>query len=38
MYRSGSFVATHVAPTTYEQVQPSGVDLTLDTAFEQRST
>lgn len=38
MYRSGSFVATHVAPTTDEQVQPSGVDLTLDTAFEQRST
>ena len=35
MYRSGAFVADHVAPTTDEQVQPNGVDLTLDVVFEQ---
>lgn len=38
MYRNGAFVSDHVTPTNDEQVQPSGVDLTLDAAFEQRST
>lgn len=36
MYRSGSFVAEHVTPTTDEQVQPNGVDLTLEVVYEQR--
>ena len=36
MYRSGSFVASHVAPTRADQHQPNGVDLTLDAVFEQR--
>ncbi len=36
MYRSGAFVAEHVSPTTDEQVQPNGVDLTLDAVFEGR--
>ncbi|MCU4743776.1 deoxyuridine 5'-triphosphate nucleotidohydrolase [Natronoglomus mannanivorans] len=36
MYRSGTFVADHVSPTTDEQVQPNGVDLTVDIVFEQR--
>jgi dUTP pyrophosphatase len=36
MFRAGSFVAEHVAPTTPAQVQPNGVDLTLDAVFEQR--
>jgi len=36
MYRSGSFVASHVEPTRPEQVQPNGVDLTLEAVFEQR--
>jgi len=36
MYRSGSFVAANVEPTTDAQVQPNGVDLTLDAVFEQR--
>ncbi|WP_290811165.1 deoxyuridine 5'-triphosphate nucleotidohydrolase [Halovivax sp.] len=35
MYRSGAFVAEHVSPTTDAQVQPNGVDLTLDVVFEQ---
>ncbi|MFP8955138.1 deoxyuridine 5'-triphosphate nucleotidohydrolase [Natrialbaceae archaeon A-CW3] len=35
MYRSGAFVAEHVSPTTDEQVQPNGVDLTVDVVFEQ---
>ncbi len=35
MYRSGSFVADHVSPTTPDQVQPNGVDLTVDVVFEQ---
>ena len=34
MYRAGSFVADHVTPTTDEQVQPNGVDLTLEAVFE----
>lgn len=36
MFRSGAFVADHVTPTTDEQVQPNGVDLTLEAVFEQR--
>jgi dUTP pyrophosphatase len=36
MYRAGSFVASHVEPTRTDQQQPNGVDLTLDTVFEQR--
>ena len=36
MYRSGAFVADHVTPTTDEQVQPNGVDLTLQAVHEQR--
>ncbi|WP_256297737.1 deoxyuridine 5'-triphosphate nucleotidohydrolase [Haloarchaeobius salinus] len=36
MYRSGQFVAEHVSPTTDDQVQPNGVDLTVETVFEQR--
>ncbi|WP_263018299.1 deoxyuridine 5'-triphosphate nucleotidohydrolase [Natronobiforma cellulositropha] len=35
MYRSGTFVAEHVSPTTDDQIQPNGVDLTLDVIFEQ---
>ncbi len=35
MFRSGAFVADCVSPTTDEQVQPNGVDLTLDVVFEQ---
>ena len=36
MYRSGAFVAEQVTPTTDEQVQPNGVDLTLEAVLEQR--
>jgi deoxycytidine triphosphate deaminase len=35
MYESGAYVAEHIDPVTPEQVQPNGVDLTLDTVFEQ---
>ena len=35
MYKSGSFVADYISPTTDEQVQPNGVDLTLEAVFEQ---
>ncbi len=35
MYRSGHFVDDHVEPTTDEQRQPNGVDLTLGAVFEQ---
>jgi deoxycytidine triphosphate deaminase len=37
MYESGRYVAEHVTPTTEAQVQPNGVDLTLDAVFEQTS-
>jgi dUTP pyrophosphatase len=30
MFRAGTTVADHVSPVTEEQVQPNGVDLTLD--------
>ncbi len=36
MYRSGRFVADQVSPTTDEQIQPNGVDLTLEAVYEQR--
>jgi len=36
MYRSGAFVADQVTPTTDEQVQPNGVDLTLEAVLDQR--
>lgn len=36
MFRSGPFVAEHIDPTADDQVQPNGVDLTLDAVFEQR--
>ncbi|AHG00145.1 deoxyuridine 5'-triphosphate nucleotidohydrolase [Halostagnicola larsenii XH-48] len=35
MFRSGAFVADHVSPATDEQIQPNGVDLTLEIVFEQ---
>ena len=35
MFRSGAFVADHVEPTDDSQVQPNGVDLTLDSVLEQ---
>ena len=31
MFRSGAFVADHVSPLDDEQIQPNGVDLTVDT-------
>lgn len=34
MFESGSTVASHVEPVADEQVQPNGVDLTLDSVFE----
>ena len=34
MYRDGAFVGEHVTPTTGAQIQPNGVDLTLDAIFE----
>jgi dUTP pyrophosphatase len=37
MYESGAFVAAQLAPVTDEQVQPNGVDLTLDAVFEQQN-
>ncbi len=35
MFRSGAFVAEHLSPVTDAQVQPNGVDLTLDAVYEQ---
>ncbi|GAA0664132.1 deoxyuridine 5'-triphosphate nucleotidohydrolase [Natronoarchaeum mannanilyticum] len=35
MFRSGAFVADHVSPVAGEQVQPNGVDLTVEAVFEQ---
>ncbi|EMA52387.1 deoxyuridine 5'-triphosphate nucleotidohydrolase [Halococcus thailandensis] len=37
MYESGAFVAAQLATVTDEQIQPNGVDLTLDAVFEQRN-
>lgn len=36
MFRSGAYVAEHLTPTTDEQIQPNGVDLTLEAVLEQR--
>lgn len=36
MFERGGFVAEHISPVTDEQIQPNGVDLTLDAVFEQR--
>ena len=35
MFRSGAFVAEQCGPVRADQVQPNGLDLTLDTVFEQ---
>ncbi|WP_101294070.1 deoxyuridine 5'-triphosphate nucleotidohydrolase [Halegenticoccus soli] len=35
MFKPGTFVAEHVTPIADAQVQPNGVDLTLDAVFEQ---
>ena len=35
MYESGAFVADHVDPLREEQIQPNGVDLTVESLFEQ---
>lgn len=37
MFESGRYVGEHVIPTTPDQIQPNGVDLTLDRVFEQTS-
>ncbi|RDZ33839.1 deoxyuridine 5'-triphosphate nucleotidohydrolase, partial [Haloferax sp. Atlit-19N] len=37
MFRSGSFVASQIAPLADEQVQPNGVDLTLGEILEQNA-
>jgi deoxycytidine triphosphate deaminase len=37
MFESGAFVADHVEPLRESQVQPNGVDLTLDAVFRQTS-
>ena len=38
MFRSGSFVADRVSPVDSEQVQPNGVDLTVEAVHEQRDS
>jgi len=38
MFRSGAFVAEHVSPLDDAQVQPNGVDLTVEAVFEQVET
>ena len=35
MFRSGAFVAERLSPVTDAQVQPNGVDLTLDAVYDQ---
>ena len=35
MFEPGTFVAEHVEPIREDQVQPNGVDLTLEAVFEQ---
>ena len=37
MFKSGRFVADHLEDPASDQVQPNGVDLTLDAVFEQTS-
>jgi dUTP pyrophosphatase len=36
MFESGPFVAEHVSDTEENQIQPNGVDLTLEAVYEQR--
>ena len=36
MFESGSFVASQVEPVADEQIQPNGVDLTVEAVFAQR--
>ena len=36
MFESGPFVAEHVSETDDDQIQPNGVDLTLEAVYEQR--
>jgi len=36
MFRSGAFVAEQLSSLREDQIQPNGVDLTLDRVFEQR--
>jgi dUTP pyrophosphatase len=38
MYASGAFVADHVEPVSEQQVQPNGVDLTVETVLQQTDT
>lgn len=38
MFRSGSFVADQLAPVNDQQVQPNGVDLTVEAVYEQTTT
>ncbi|MFB6136624.1 MAG: deoxyuridine 5'-triphosphate nucleotidohydrolase [Halobacteriaceae archaeon] len=38
MFRSGAFVAERLEPVDPEQVQPNGVDLTVEAVFEPRGT
>jgi len=38
MFRSGGFVAERVSPIDGEQVQPNGVDLTVEAVYEQRDS
>jgi dUTP pyrophosphatase len=37
MFRAGSFVADHVSPVSADQIQPNGVDLTLDAVLRPRA-
>jgi deoxycytidine triphosphate deaminase len=37
MFRSGRFVADHVTPVTDDQIQPNGLDLTIEALFQQTS-
>jgi deoxycytidine triphosphate deaminase len=37
MFRSGQFVADNIQPVTDEQIQPNGVDITLETIHQQTS-
>lgn len=37
MFRSGSFVSEHVEPMSSEQVQPNGIDLTVEAVAEQQT-
>ncbi|MXR19191.1 deoxyuridine 5'-triphosphate nucleotidohydrolase [Halobacterium bonnevillei] len=38
MYASGAFVAEHVEPVSEQQVQPNGVDLTVEAVLQQTDT